>query len=215
MNQTNKATDGDARAIPEDVARSAFVSVPAAAPHRHQPLTAAPPGITASQLAAIASNPSAYAPVDHNAAFMMSNAAATIAAVAASAVQQMAQAKTPAAAATTAAGGPPPTLPTSLYHAALHGGRNPLVPGAGGAQPVPPVSHAAILTALANAGQTAPIQTIPAPPTATDPAVATATSLLRPNAPVLSQPTSTLASPALLSDMQSWTLEQLGMLQKG
>lgn len=33
--------------------------------------------------------------------------------------------------------------------------------------------------------------------------------MLRPNAPVLSQPTSTLASPALLSDMQSWNMRQL------
>jgi hypothetical protein len=40
-----------------------------------------------------------------------------------------------------------------------------------------------------------------------------ASSMLRPNAPVLSQPTSTLASPALLSDMQSWSLGQLGTNQ--
>ncbi len=212
MNQSNKGADGATRAIPEDVARSAFVSVPTAPPHCHQPATAAP-GITASHLAAMAG--SNYAPVDHNAAFMMSNAAATIAAVAASAVQQMTQAKAPPGTAAASTPGGAATLPTSLYHAALqHTNRNPLIPGAAAAQPVPAVPHAALLTALANAGQTAAVPTIATSATApghAEAAAATATSLLRPNAPVLSQPTSTLTSPALLSDMQSWSLEQLGM----
>lgn len=217
MNQNDKGANGSARAMSDDVVRSAFVSVPAAAPHRHQhqPSSATPQGITASQLAAMAASSSNYAPVDHNAAFMMSNAAATIAAVAASAVQQMTQAKAPpGTASSNAAGGPPPTLPASLYHAALHGNRNPLISGTTAAQQVQPVSHAALLTALANAGQAAAVQTIPSPaaaPVHTEASAATSTSLLRPNAPVLSQPTSSLASPALLSDMQSWSLKQLGM----
>ena len=215
MNQNNNGADGTTRPIPDDVARSAFVSVPTAPPHRHQPPTAATSGITASHLAAMAASSNGYAPVDHNAAFMMSNAAATIAAVAASAVQQMTQANTaPGPAGASTAGGPAATLPTSLYHAALHGNRNSLLPAAAGAQQVPAVPHAALLTALANAGQTAAVQAaIPPQPSApghTEAATATATSLLRPNAPVLSQPTSTLASPALLSDMQSWSLKQLG-----
>ena len=131
MNQNSKGADGAARAISEDVARSAFVSVSAAPAHRHPPPSSAPPGITASHLAAMAASSNNYAPVDHNAAFMMSNAAATIAAVAASAVQQMTQAKAPpGTAATATAGGPAATLPTSLYHAALHGNRNPLIPAA-------------------------------------------------------------------------------------
>jgi hypothetical protein len=95
-----------------------------------------------------------------------------------------------------------------------HTNRNPLISAAAGAQQVPPVPHAALLTALANAGQTAAVRAIPQPPSAPghkEAAAATASSLLRPNAPVLSQPTSTLASPALLSDMQSWSLKRLGM----
>jgi len=215
MNQNGKGANGAARAMSDDVVRSAFVSVPAAAPHRHQhqPPSATPQGITASHLAAMAASSSNFAPVDRNAAFMMSNAAATIAAVAASAVQQMAQAKAPpGTASSNTAGGPPLTLPASLYHAALHGNRNPLISGTTAAQQVQPVSHAALLTALANAGQTAAVQTIPSPaaaPVHTEASAATSTSLLRPNAPVLSQPTSSLASPALLSDMQSWSLKQL------
>ena len=215
MNQNNKSGDGTARPLAEDVARSAFVSVPAAPTHRHQPPPATTTGITASHLAAMAASSNNYAPVDHNAAFMMSNAAATIAAVAASAVQQMTQVKAPqATTGTNASGGPSATLPTSLYHAALHSNRNALLPGATGPPPVTPVPHAALLTALANAGQTAAVQAIPSPssvPGHSEAGASTTSSLLRPNAPVLSQPTSTLASPALLSDMQSWSLEQLGM----
>jgi len=211
MNQNNKGVDGTGMSIVDDVARSAFVSVPSAPPHRHQPPSATTSGITASHLAAMAASSNNYAPVDHNAAFMMSNAAATIAAVAASAVQQMTQAKTtPCITGTTTARRPSATLPTSLYHAALHGNRNALIPG--GAQQVPPVPHAALLTALANAGQTATVQAIPSPQSAPghiEAATSTTSSLLRPNALVLSQPSSTLASPALLSDMQSWCLEQL------
>jgi PAS domain-containing protein len=213
MNQNNKGGDGTGMPIVDDVARSAFVSAPSAPPHRHQPPSATTSGITASHLAAMAASSNNYAPVDHNAAFMMSNAAATIAAVAASAVQQMTQAKTTSGTTgTTSTGGPSATLPTSLYHAALHGNRNALIPGAAGAQQVQPVPHAALLTALANAGQTATVQAIPSPQSApghTEAATSTTSSLLRPNAPVLSQPSSTLASPALLSDMQSWSLEQL------
>jgi len=212
MNQ-NKNGDGTARSIADDVARSAFVSVSTVPPHRHHPPPATTAGITASHLAAMAASSNNYTPVDHNAAFMMSNAAATIAAVAASAVQQMTQAKVPTGTTgTNTTGGPSATLPTSLYHAALHGNRNSLIPGATGAQQVPPVPHVALLAALANAGKTAAVQAIPSPPSApghTEAATATASSLLRPNAPVLSQPTSTLASPALLSDMQSWSLDQL------
>jgi len=218
MNQNKSGAEGTTRSITDDVARSAFVSVPTAPPHRHQPPPTTTSGITASQLAAIAANSNSYAPVDHNAAFMMSNAAATIAAVAASAVQQITQAKaSPGNTGTSAPGGPSASLPTSLYHAALHGNRSPLIPGATGAQQVPPVPHAALLTALANAGQTAAVQTISATPTTaghTEAATATTSSLLCPNAPVLSQPTSTLASPALLSDMQSWSLEHLGKVEE-
>jgi PAS domain-containing protein len=213
MNQSNKAGDGTTRPLTDDVTRSAFVSVPAASSHRHQSSQATASGITASHLAAMAASSNNYAPVDHNAAFMMSNAAATIAAVAASAVQQITQVKAPqATTGTNTPGGPSSTLPTSLYHAALHSNRNALIAGATGPQPVTQVPHAALLTALANAGQTAAVQTIPSPSSApghTEAASATASSLLRPNAPVLSQPASTLASPALLSDMQSWSLEQL------
>lgn len=211
MNQNNKCGDGTGMPIVDDVARSAFVSIPSAPLHRHQPPSATTSGITASHLAAMAASSNNYAPVDHNAAFMMSNAAATIAAVAASAVQQMTQAKTtPGMTGTTTTGGRSATLPTSLYHAALHGNRNALIPG--GAQQVPSVPHVALLTALANAGQTATVQTIPSPQSApghTEAATSTTSSLLRPNALVLSQPSSTLASPGLLSDMQSWRLEQL------
>ena len=218
MNQNIKGGDGSTRPIAEEVPRSAFVSVPTAPPHHHQASSTTTSGITASHLAAMAAGSNNYAPVDHNAAFMMSNAAATIAAVAASAVQQMTQAKAPpGSTGTTNAGGPSATLPTSLYHAALHGNRNPLITGTAGGQQVQPVPHAALLTALANAGQPAGVQTIPSPPSApghTDATTGTTSSLLRPNAPVLSQPTSTLASPALLSDMQSWSLEQLGTEKK-
>jgi hypothetical protein len=204
MNQNNNGADGTARSIKHDVTRSAFMSVPTAPSHRHHPPSGTTSGITASHLAAMA---------DHNAAFMMSNAAATIAAVAASAVQQMTQAKVPPGTTGGNTGGPSASLPASLYHAALHGNRNLLMPGTTGGQQIP---HAALLAALANANQTAAaVQAIPTPqpaPGHTEAATAIASSLLRPNAPVLSQPTSTLASPALLSDMQSWKLEQLGML---
>ena len=210
MNQNNKGGDGTMRPLTEDATRSAFVTVPP--PSHQQPPTSAT-GITASHLAAMAAGSNGFTPMDHSAAFMMSNAAATIAAVAASAVQQITQAKTPSAATgTPAPGGPTAALPSSLYHAALQGNRNALIPGTSQAQAVPPVTHAALLTALANAGQTGAVQGIPSPPSVpghTD-AASAASSLLRPNAPVLSQPTSSLASPALLSDMQSWTLEQLG-----
>jgi len=215
MNQSNKSGGGTARPLADDVARSAFVSVSASSTHHHQPPPATTPGITASHLAAMAASSNNYTPVDHNAAFMMSNAAATIAAVAASAVQQMTQVKAPqVTTGTNTTGGPSATLPTSLYHAALHSNRNALISGPTGPSPVTPVPHAALLTALANAGQTAAVQSIPPPSSApglTEAGAATASTLLRPNAPVLSQPTSTLASPALLSDMQSWSLEQLGM----
>eukprot|EP00535_Pseudo-nitzschia_heimii_P005890 CAMPEP_0197176704 /NCGR_PEP_ID=MMETSP1423-20130617/2536_1 /TAXON_ID=476441 /ORGANISM="Pseudo-nitzschia heimii, Strain UNC1101" /LENGTH=806 /DNA_ID=CAMNT_0042626111 /DNA_START=179 /DNA_END=2599 /DNA_ORIENTATION=+ len=213
MNQNNKSGDVTARPLVDDVARSAFVSVSASPAHHHQPPPATTPGITASHLAAMAASSNNYTPVDHNAAFMMSNAAATIAAVAASAVQQMTQVKAPqATAGTNTTGGPSATLPTSLYHAALHSNRNALISGPTGPSPVTSVPHAALLTALANAGQTAAVQSIPPPSSAlghTEAGAATASTLLRPNAPVLSQPTSTLASPALLSDMQSWSLNQL------
>lgn len=213
MNQNNYGADGAARSITDDVARSAFVSVPTQPSHRHQPSSATTSGITASHLAAMAASSNNYAPVDHNAAFMMSNAAATIAAVAASAVQQMTQAKGPPGSIGGNAGGPSANLPASLYHAALHGNRNALMPGGTVGQQVQPVTHAALLTALANANQTATaVQAIPAPQPAsghTEAATANASSLLRPNALVLSQPTSTLASTALLSDMQSWKLDQL------
>ncbi len=216
MNQSNKGADGSARAMSDDVARSAFVSVATGPPHCHQPASATP-GITASHLAAMAATSNNYAPVDHNAAFMMSNAAATIAAVAASAVQQMTQAKAQPGTTATSTPGGPATLPASLFHAALqqHSNRNPLISGATSAPPVPAVPHAALLTALANAGQTAAVPTIATSSSAPGHAdAATANSLLRPNAPVLSQPTTTLTSPALLSDMQSWSLEQLGMSMK-
>jgi len=213
MNQNNKGGDGATGLLSEDAARSAFVSVSTAPPHRHQPPQATTSGITASHLAAMAASSNNYTPVDHSAAFMMSNAAATIAAVAASAVQQITQAKAPqGTAGTNTIAGPSTSLPTSLYHAALHGNRNALIPGTTGSPPVQQVPHAALLTALANAGQTAAVQAIPSPPSAlghSEAGAAIAPSLLRPNAPVLSQPTSTLASPALLSDMQSWTLERL------
>eukprot|EP00536_Pseudo-nitzschia_multiseries_P012848 jgi/Psemu1/290540/fgenesh1_pg.512_\ len=215
MNQSSNGGDGTARPLADDAARSAFVTVPTTSPS-HQPPTATTAGITASHLAAMAAGSNAYSPMDHGAAFMMSNAAATIAAVAASAVQQMTQAKAnPATTGAPAQGGPPTALSSSLYHAALQGNRNQLISGTTTAPTVPPVTHAALLTALANASQTsAP----PSVPSHTDAAAAAASSLLRPNAPVLSQPTTTLASPALLSDMQSWSLEQLdthiGLLQQ-
>ena len=204
MNQNSEGCDGASRHITEEVTRSAFVSVPTAAPHLHQPPSTVTSGITASHLAAMAAGSHTYTPVDHSAAFMMSNAAATIAAVAASAVQQMTQVNAPPS--TTATGEPSTALAHSFYHAALQGNRNSLFSGTTAAgQQVPPVPHAALLTALANARQPAALQAIPPAP---GHAEATASSLLRPNAPVLSQPTSTLASPALLSDMQSWNLKQ-------
>jgi hypothetical protein len=219
MNQNNNGADVAARSIVDDVTRSAFVSVGQSSHrHQHQPPSNTTSGITASHLAAMAASSNNYAPVDHNAAFMMSNAAATIAAVAASAVQQMTQAKGPPGSTGGNAGGPSANLPASLYHAALHGNRNALMPGGTGGQQVQPVPHAALLTALANANQTAAaVQAIPAPqpaPGHSEAATANASSLLRPNAPVLSQPTSKLASPALLSDMQAWKLDQLGMLRQ-
>jgi len=207
MNQNSNGGDGTTRPLADDATRSAFVTVPTAPPSHHQqpPTTAA--GLTASHLAAMAAGSNAYAPMDHSAAFMMSNAAATIAAVAASAVQQMTQAKAaPTATGAPAPGGQAATLPSSLYHAALQGNRNPLIPGTSAAQTVQPVTHAALLTALANASQTGASQTVPSH---VDTNAVAASSLLRPNAPVLSQPTTTLASPALLSDMQTWSLEQL------
>mmetsp|Transcript_26931 Transcript_26931/g.59145 ORF Transcript_26931/g.59145 Transcript_26931/m.59145 type:complete len:811 (+) Transcript_26931:211-2643(+) len=221
MNQNSKVGDGTTRPLTNDATRSAFATVPTAPPSSHQPSSNTTTGITASQLAAMAAGSNAYTSMDHSAAFMMSNAAATIAAVAASAVQQMTQAKAPpTTGGTPAPGGPPTALPSSLYHAALQGNRNALIPGTSQAQAVPPVTHAALLTALANASQSGAVQGtcisqgISSPqsvPGHTDAAAAAAaaSSLLRPNAPVLSQPTTTLASPALLSDMQSWSLEQL------
>mmetsp|Transcript_41652 Transcript_41652/g.42456 ORF Transcript_41652/g.42456 Transcript_41652/m.42456 type:complete len:800 (+) Transcript_41652:114-2513(+) len=198
----------------ETVKENAYVSVPTVLPHHHhQPTVTSTSGINTSHLAAMAAGSHTYAPVDHSAAFMMSNAAATIAAVAASAVQQMTQAKVPpGTAVATAAGGTSSAMPPALYHAALQGNRNTLLPvGSSSSQHATVPPHAALLTALANAGagQPSSIQSITSPPSVPGHVGASVSSLLRPNAPVLSQSTSTLASPALLSDMQSWTLERL------
>jgi len=191
------------------VKENVFISVPTALPHHHlhHPVTSTS-GINASHLAAMAGSHT-FAPVDHSAAFMMSNAAATIAAVAASAVQQMTQAKAPPGTAVTAAGGTSSALPPALYHAALQGNRNSSLLPAGSSSQVPP--HTALLNALANAGagQSSSVQSITSPPSVPGHVGASVSSLLRPNAPVLSQSTSTLASPALLSDMQSWCVERL------
>jgi PAS domain-containing protein len=180
---------------------STFVSLPTTTSNHHH-----------HHLAAIAAGSHNYPPVDHhNAAFMISNAAATIAAVATSAVQQMTQAKAPCGTGLTEARRASSVLTPPLYHAALQqGNHNSLISRATGAQQVQP--HAALLTALANAGQPSSVQAIastPSVPGHTE-STTTASSVLRPSAPVLSQqPTSSLASPALLSDMQSWNLEQL------
>lgn len=216
-------------ATENDATRSAYASVPTPSSHhqqhQHQPSAAATAavvsGINPSHLAAMsaaAANSHAYAPVDRSTAFMMSNAAATIAAVAASAVQQMTQA-TPASGSTgtTAAatgGGTASGLSPALYHAALQqGNRNPLLPGSSSSSQQQVPTSAALLAALANAGaagqHTASIQAITSTPSVPAHVKPTTASVLRPNAPVLSQPTSTLASPALLSDMQSWNLRQL------
>lgn len=206
MNQNSQGGDGTGRSgSDEAAARSAFVTV--------QPQQGHAQGITASQLAAMAAGQNAYTNVDHSAAFMMSNAAATLAAVAASAVQHMTQASAPQPA-PGAPGAPSATLSSSLYHAALQGNRNALMQGGSASQQVSSVPHAALLTALANAGQQAAVQSIPSPPAVpghSDAATAAASSMLRPNPPVLSQPTTNLTSPALLSDMHCWSVEQLGM----
>jgi len=201
----------------EAVKENAYISVPTVLPHHHhhhhQPTVTSTSGINASHLAAMAAGSHTYAPVDHTAAFMMSNAAATIAAVAASAVQQMTQAKVPpGTGVATAADGTSSALPPALYHAALQGNRNSLLSvGSSSSQQVTVPPHAALLTALANvgAGQPSSVQSITSPPSVPGHVGASVSSLLRPNAPVLSQSTSTLTSPALLSDMQSWNLERL------
>jgi hypothetical protein len=158
------------------------------------------PGFT-SPLAALTGT-QGYHSVDAGAALMMTNAAAAIAAVAASAVQQMTQAKPPAS----ASGSSAASLPSALY-AALQSNLNPLIPVASAAPQVAPSHHhAALLAAVANAGGV-PGPTIPGSISGHDAAAA----MLRPSTTsALSHSSSALASPALLSTMQSWTAEQLG-----
>ena len=128
-------------------------------------------------------------------------------------------------------------LSPAFYHAAFQQQQQGNHPQHQQQQVVSTSPHVALLTALANvgAGQSVSVpvqqqhQAIASPTSVpgqqqqqhqhvdvnanTNTIITSASSMLRPNAPVLSQPTSTLASPALLSDMQSWNMRQLGTNQ--
>jgi hypothetical protein len=154
-----------------------------------------------------------YPSLASNAALLMNNAAATIGAVAAQAMKQMAAQQQQYV-------NPPSNngFPASLY-AALQGSHNvPLVSATpsitSAPASLPPSSHAALLAALAGSGQQPS-------------ALATLLSRvkhdstegeLRSSSAIEPQPTSSssttttvaLTSPALMSNMQSWTFEQLG-----
>jgi hypothetical protein len=169
----------------------------------------------AAALVAAHHQPQGYPSLDSNTALLMSNAAATIGAVAAQAMKQMAaqqqqqQHVNPT---------PNTGFPASLY-AALQGSHNiPLVSATSSVTtaPVslPQSSHAALLAALAASGQQQSALTGLLSPGSHD----TTAALLRSNNTTEPQPTSSssaanavaLTTPALLSNMQSWTLEQLG-----
>lgn len=165
------------------------------------PSAALSPGFT-SNLAALTGS-QGYPSVDHGAALMMTNAAAAIAAVAASAVQQMNQSNV---AAQSAVGASAASLPSALY-AALQSNRHPLIPGASAPPQVNPSHHhAALLAAVANAGGVK-VPSITGSVSGHDAAAA----LMRPStASVLSHTPSALTSSSLLSNLQSWTKEQIG-----
>jgi hypothetical protein len=145
--------------------------------------------------------------MDPNAALMMTNAAAAIAAVAAQAVQHMAaqqQQQKPRSSAVGGASG----FPSSLFAAALQGNRNSFLSNTTS-------THPALLVAAANAGQHSSVPGIGTSRiSGHDGAASVASSLLRPSGPGISQHSSVAASsmttPAMLTNMQTWTLEQLG-----
>jgi hypothetical protein len=152
--------------------------------------------------------------MDPNAALMITNAAAAIAAVAAQAVHQIAahQQQQPNSAA------------SSLFAGLLQGNRNPLLSNHPSTSHIPSHHAALLAAAAASAGHYAIAQGIGASriaPGRGDNAVSsTAPSLLRPSGQVLSQhstatSTSSLTTPVMLANMQTWTLDKLGKLGMG
>jgi hypothetical protein len=152
--------------------------------------------------------------MDPNAALMMTNAAAAIAAVAAQAVQQIAAHHQQQ----------PNNAAASLIAGLLQGNRNPLLSNHSSTSHIPSHHAALLAAAAANAGHHTTPQGIGASRIASgrgDIAVSsTASSLLRPSGQVLSQhstatSTSSLTTPAMLANMQTWTLNKLGKLGMG
>jgi len=142
-------------------------------------------------------------------ALMMSNAAATIAAVAAQAVQQIASQQHQLPVSTPHS---TPFSAASLF-AALQGNRNALMPGPQSAPEVaaPVASHAALMAAVANATKQSNLSGI-GPLSGHDSTSTVASSMLHPSSrAVLPQHSSANAftTPAMISTMQSWTVEQL------
>ena len=183
---------------------SESAGVPGAVPN--QPVVAAASAPSTSNPIA-ASLAGVQQQVDPNAALMMTNAAAvtTLAAVAAQTMKQMTgqQQQPPKVA---AAGTAPSTDAAASLFAALQGARNPLFTAAPAAQVAP--SQAALLAALT--GQPAQPQHALAGLFQGQDAAA---ALLRSGNGLLSPPAAAsraLTSPASLSNMHTWTAEQLG-----
>jgi hypothetical protein len=155
----------------------------------------------AAALVAAHQQPQGYPSLDSNTALLMSNAAATIGAVAAQAMQQMAAQQQQNLNTPSNTG-----FPGSLY-TAIQGSHNvPLVSTQS--------SHAALLAALTGSGQQKSVLTGLLSAGTND----TTGGFLRSSNAMEPQPTSSasaastisLTSPGLLSNMQSWTMEQLG-----
>jgi hypothetical protein len=204
----------------EDTVQGTTSSVSNGGAHSSVPTSSMTVSSISNPLAALVAahhQPQGYPSLDSNTALLMSNAAATIGAVAAQAMKQMAAQQQQQQHINSLSN---TGFPASLYAAlqGSHHNHNPLVSATSSVAPapasLPPSSHAALLAALAGSGQQQSALTgllsTGSPDTTAGLLLSSSAMVPQPTSSSSSANTDAMTSPALLSNMQSWTLEQLG-----